>query len=163
EMLIAPMSAYEIVFGYVLGSVVRALVIANLIAAIGAIFVHTLPHNWALYFAVMIVVSILFSALGIIFGLIAEKFDHIAVLTTFVITPLVFVGGVFTSAQLLPPAIRNFELVNPMFYTIDAFRYSYTGQSYLPLWLSTSAITVLAALALAIALRMTLLGYKLRT
>ncbi|MGZ3496069.1 MAG: ABC transporter permease [Vulcanimicrobiaceae bacterium] len=163
EMLIAPMSAYEMVFGYVLGSVARAIVIANMIMLLGVVLVHTLPDNWPLYFGVMIVVSILFSALGLIFGLMAEKFDHLAVLTTFVITPLTFVGGTFTSAQLLPPVIRNFELINPMFYTIDAFRYSYTGQSYLPLGLSMSVIFVLAAIAMAIALRMTVTGYKLRT
>lgn len=163
EMLIAPMSAAEMVFGYILGSVARALLIANMIMALGFILVHTLPTNWLLYFGVMIIVSVLFSALGIIFGLIAEKFDHLAVLTTFAITPLVFVGGVFTSAQLLPPALQRAELFNPMFYTIDAFRFSYTGQSYLSLWQSTAAIGVLMLVALAIALRMAMVGYKLRT
>lgn len=163
EMLIAPMSATEIVFGYVLGSVTRALVIANLIMVLGFVFVHTLPQNWLLYFGVMIAVSTLFSALGLIFGLMAEKFDHLAVLTTFVITPLVFVGGVFTSAQLLPANIRNLELFNPMFYTIDAFRFSYTGQSYLSLPLSVMAIVALAIVALGIALKMVSAGVKLRT
>ncbi len=163
EMLIAPMSAGEMVFGYILGSVARALLIANMIMALGFFLVHTIPSNWLLYFGVMIIVSILFSALGIIFGLMAEKFDHIAVLTTFAITPLVFVGGVFTSAQLLPAPLRHAELANPMFSTIDAFRYSYTGQSYLPLWLSTSVIGLLMLLALGIALRMAIVGYKLRT
>ncbi len=163
EMLIAPMSAGEIVFGYVLGSLVRALVIANIIMVLGVIFVHTLPRDWVLYFGVMTLVAVLFSALGVIFGLLAEKFDHIAVLTTFAITPLVFVGGVFTSAQLLQPFLRNFELFNPMFYTIDAFRYSYTGQSYLPLWFSLTVIGALAAASLATALRMAAVGYKLRT
>jgi ABC-2 type transport system permease protein len=163
ELLIAPMSAFEMVFGYILGSVARALLIANIIMTLGFFFVHTLPSNWVLYFGAMIAVSVLFSALGIVFGLLAEKFDHLAVLTTFAITPLVFVGGVFTSAQLLPAQIRNWELVNPMFYTVDAFRHSYTGQSYLPLWLSLSVICVLMLVALAVALRMAVIGYKLRT
>jgi ABC-2 type transport system permease protein len=163
EMLIAPMSSGEMVFGYILGSLARAVLIANIIMALGFFFVHTLPSNWLLYFFVMCVVSVLFSALGVIFGLMAEKFDHLAVLTTFAITPLVFVGGVFTSAQLLPPQLRSAELVNPMFYTIDAFRYSYTHQSYLPLWLSVGVISVLMVIALAIALRMAYVGYKLRT
>lgn len=163
EMLIAPMSAPEMVFGYVLGSVVRAVLIANIIMLLGLIFVHTLPHNWALYFFVMILVSVLFSALGIIFGLMAEKFDHLAVLTTFAITPLVFVGGVFTSVQFLPPALRGISLFNPMFYTIDAFRYTYTGESYLALWRSLGIIGLLTAIALFLALRMTAAGYKLRT
>ncbi len=108
-------------------------------------------------------VSILFSALGLIFGLLADKFDHIAILTTFVITPLTFVGGVFTAATMLPPALRNFELFNPIFYTIDAFRRSYTGESYLPPAFSLAMIALLAAVALAIVLRMVAVGYKLRT
>jgi len=162
EMLVAPMSAGEIVFGYIFGSLGRAILIAGLITVVGFAVVHTYPVNWPLYFAVLIVVSILFSALGLIFGLLAEKFDHIAVLTTFAITPLVFVGGVFTNAASLPPIMRAFELVNPMFYTIDAFRYSYTGQSYLPLWQSIGAICVLAAICVGIVLRMMSTGYKVR-
>jgi ABC-2 type transport system permease protein len=163
EMLIAPMSALEIVLGYVLGSLVRAYLIAGLITLLGAALVHTLPQNWPLYFLVITMVSILFSSLGLIFGLMAEKFDHLAVLNTFVITPLTFVGGVFTSAQMLPPVLRTLELFNPIFYTIDAFRYSYTGASYLPLSLSLGMIALLAAAAFAIALRMMAIGYKLRT
>jgi ABC-2 type transport system permease protein len=163
EMLIAPMSALEIVAGYVLGSLVRALLIAALITLIGAFVVHIVPRDWALYFAVIAIVSVLFSALGIIFGLYAEKFDHIAILTTFVITPLTFVGGVFTDAKMLPPGLRDFELFNPVFYTIDAFRRSYTGESYLSPAFSIAAIVVLAAVTLGIALRMMAVGYKLRS
>lgn len=162
EMLIAPMSAFEITAGYILGSLVRALVIAGLITVMGVILVHTWPQNWALYFLVASMVSILFSALGVIFGLMAEKFDHIAALTTFVTTPLTFVGGVFTSAAMLPPALRNLELFNPIFYTIDAFRYSFTGQSYLPLAYSLSMIAILTIVSTAIAIAMMSIGYKLR-
>jgi ABC-2 type transport system permease protein len=163
EMLIAPMSALEIVLGYVLGSLVRAYLIAALITLLGAVLVHTWPQNWALYLLVLTMVSILFSSMGLIFGLMAEKFDHLAVLTTFVITPLTFVGGVFTSASMLPPVLRALSLFNPIFYTIDAFRYSYTGVSYLPLSLSLGMIALLAIVAFTIALRMTAIGYKLRT
>ncbi len=163
ELLIAPMSAAEIVSGYVLGSLARSLLIAGLITALGVLLVHIAPQHWSLYFCVIAMVSILFSALGLIFGLLADKFDHIAILTTFVITPLTFVGGVFTSATMLPPVLRNFELFNPIFYTIDAFRRSYTGESYLPLPFSIAMIAALAAIALGIVLRMTAIGYKLRT
>jgi ABC-2 type transport system permease protein len=163
ELLIAPMSAGEIVAGYILGSVARALLIAGLITLLGVVLLHSRPHDWVLYFGVIALVSIWFSALGLIFGLVADKFDHIAILTTFVITPLTFVGGVFTSATMLPPALRNFELFNPIFYTIDAFRRSYTGQSYLSPAFSIAMIVVLAAIALGVVLRMTAIGYKLRT
>ena len=163
EMLIAPMSALEIVLGYLLGSLVRTYLIAALITLLGAILVHTWPHDWALYLVVLTLVSLLFSSLGLIFGLMAEKFDHLAVLTTFVITPLTFVGGVFTSAKMLPQVLRNLELFNPIFYAIDAFRHSYTGESFLPLSVSVGAIAALAVVAFAIALRMMAVGYKLRT
>jgi ABC-2 type transport system permease protein len=163
EMLVAPMSATEIVGGYLLGSLARSLLIAGLITILGVVLVHTAPRDWVLYAVVICLVSILFSALGLIFGLLAEKFDHIAILTTFVITPLTFVGGVFTAATMLPPLLRNFELINPIFYTIDAFRRSYTGESFLPVAFSLAAIVALAAVALGIVLRMTAVGYKLRT
>jgi ABC-2 type transport system permease protein len=163
ELLIAPLSATEIVLGFVLGSLARSVAIAGLITVLGALLVHALPHDWFTYILVLVLVSLLFSALGIIFGLLAEKFDHLAALTTFVITPLTFIGGVFTAATMLPPVLRTVSLVNPIFYTIDAFRRSYTGQSFLPPLYSIGAIALLCAISLAIALRMTALGVKLRT
>ena len=162
ELLVAPLSAAEIVTGYIVASVLRAIVIALLILGVGFVMVHTVPQNWALYFGMTILVSALFGGIGLIFGLLAEKFDHIAVFTTFVITPLVFVGGVFTSAQFLPPLVRKISLFNPMFYMIDAFRYAFTGRSDVPLGLSISIVAALTVLALGIALRMTATGYKLR-
>jgi len=162
EMLIAPMSAVEMLLGYILGSLARALLIATLILLVGWIFVHTLPQNWLLYFAIIVDAVLLFSALGVVFGLMAERFDHLAALTTFVITPLIFVGSAFTPANFLSPAILRFEYVNPMFYIIDAFRRSYTGSSFLSLDLSLAVITTLMALSMAIALRMMMAGYKLK-
>jgi len=163
EMLIAPMSAFEIVGGYIIGSLSRALLIAGLITVLGGVLVHTWPQNWFLYLGIICIVSVLFSGLGIIFGLFAEKFDHLAVLTTFVITPLTFVGGVFTAATMLPAVLRNLELFNPIFYTIDAFRRSYTGESYLAPALSITVVTLLGVIAVTIALRLTAIGYRLRT
>jgi ABC-2 type transport system permease protein len=162
ELLVAPMSAYEIVGGYVVGSLARAFLIAGLITLLGIVLVGAVPHDWTLFVSVIALVSILFSALGLIFGLVAEKFDHIAILTTFVITPLTFVGGVFTSATMLPPALRNFELFNPIFYTIDAFRRSYTGESFLPPAFSVAIIVALTVVASITVLRLTAVGYKLR-
>jgi ABC-2 type transport system permease protein len=162
EMLIAPLSAVEMVAGFIIASVLRALLIASLVLVVGVLLVHALPQNWFLYILVTTLVATLFCSLGIIFGLLAEKFDHIAVLTTFVITPLVFVGGVFTSTALMPPLIREISLANPMFYMIDAFRYAFTGTGDVSLATSLGTLIVLTAVALAVALRMMALGVKLR-
>jgi ABC-2 type transport system permease protein len=163
ELLISPLSATEIVLGYVVAGVVRAVFIALLITVLGIVLVHAVPQNWALYLLTVALVAIVFSSLGIIFGLLAEKFDHIAVLTTFFITPLVFVGGVFTSLTMMPPLLQKISLVNPMFHMIDALRYSYIGHGDAPLWISLAVLTVLAATAYTIASRMTAAGVKLRT
>jgi ABC-2 type transport system permease protein len=162
ELLIAPLSAVEMVAGFIIAGLLRAIFIALLITLLGFVFVHSLPQNWALYLVVLFLVAVLFSALGIIFGLLAEKFDHIATLTTFVITPLVFVGGTFTSNAFLPPLLQRVAAFNPMFHMIDAFRYSYAGHGDAPLGLSLGIVGALAAAALAVALRMTASGYKLR-
>jgi ABC-2 type transport system permease protein len=152
ELLIAPMSALEIVLGFVGAGIVRAFVVAAIITVLGAIFVHTLP-----------LVAALFASLGVIFGLMANKFDEVASLTTFAITPLVFVGGVFTSIQFLPPVVREASLFNPMFHMIDAFRFAYTGTSDIPLSISIGVVVALTAVAFATALRLVAIGFKLRT
>ena len=163
ELLIAPLSATEMVIGYVAAGVVRAVFIALLITVLGIVLVHAVPQNWFLYLVTVALVAVLFSALGIVFGLLAEKFDHIAVLTTFFITPLVFVGGVFTSLSLLPPVLQKISLVNPMFHMIDALRYSYIGRGDAPLGLSLTVVSIMAVVAFTVALRMTAAGVKLRT
>jgi ABC-2 type transport system permease protein len=162
ELLIAPLSAFEIVAGYVIASVLRAWLIAILVLGVGALLAHVFPADWIFFFVVVALVAMLFSGLGIIFGLFAEKFDHIAVLTTFVITPLVFVGGVFTSTRLMPPLLRELSQANPMFYLIGALRYAFvsTGDVSLPVALGT--LCALTALSLGVALRLTAIGYKLR-
>jgi ABC-2 type transport system permease protein len=163
ELLIAPLSALEMVMGYVVAGVARALFIAFLITALGALFVQTLPIQWGIYLLTIVLVAVLFSSLGIICGLFAEKYDHIALLTTFFITPLVFVGGVFTSTQFLPPLARTISMFNPMFYMINAFRYSYTLNGDAPLAISLGIVATLTILAFATALILVTIGFKLRT
>jgi ABC-2 type transport system permease protein len=163
ELLIAPLSAFEMVMGYVVAGTARALFIAALITILGVVFVQTVPIQWGIYLLTIVLVAILFSSLGIICGLFAEKFDHIALLTTFFITPLVFVGGVFTSTQFLPPLARTISMFNPMFYMINAFRYSYTLRGDAPLLTSLGIVTAMTVLAFGTALTLVSIGFKLRT
>ena len=144
QQILSRIDIIEIVGGFILGSLARSLLIAGLITVLGVVLVHAVPQDWVSYFIVIGVVSVLFSALGLIFGLFADKFDHIAILTTFVITPLTFVGGVFTDTSMLPKFLQRMELFNPVFYTIDAFRRTYTGRSFLSPELSIAAIVVTA-------------------
>jgi ABC-2 type transport system permease protein len=162
ELLIAPLSALEIVTGFVIASILRAWLIAALVLAVGVVLVQAWPHDWGLAILVTALIAMLFCGLGIVFGLLAEKFDHIAVLTTWVITPLVFVGGVFTSTNLMPPALRAASYANPMFYLIGALRYAFTGTGDVPLGVALATLVGLTVVSLGVALRMTALGVKLR-
>jgi len=162
ELLIAPLSSAEIVLGFVIASIVRALALALLMVVVGYGLAQTLPQNWGLFALVTTLVAILFAALGLIMGTLGEKFEHIAIPTTFIITPLVFVGGVFTSQTILPPIVQRISLFNPMVYMIDAFRYSFTGHGDVPLALSLGIVVALAAIALASAFGLAATGYKLR-
>ena len=162
ELLIAPLSYIEIAVGFLTGSVLRGLVIGNLVMLIGLALVHIAPHNLFIYFYFMCVTALLFSAFGMIAGLLGKTWDNLAIFTTFVVTPLTYVGGVFSSISLLPPLFQHVSLANPMVYMIDGFRYSYTGVVDINLLVDAGIVSALAVIALAIAVILTKRGVNLR-
>jgi ABC-2 type transport system permease protein len=165
ELLVAPLSYAEMVIGMICGSVLRALLIGNLILLVGALFGGKIPATWeawAWYLALTIVISVLFSSLGLMIALFVESFDQMAIPSTFVLTPLIFVGGVFTSVQNLTGTLHTVALFNPMFYLIDALRSAITGRPT-PFWTLDLAIAGLgAAVAFLAAMQLFRTGYKLR-
>jgi ABC-2 type transport system permease protein len=162
ELLIAPLSYLEILVGFLTGSLLRGVVIGTLVMVIGAVAVHVAPSNVLVYLYFIIVTSLLFSAIGMIGGLLAKTWDNLAIVNTFVITPLTYVGGVFTSLTMLPPLVQRFALFNPMQYMVDGFRYSYTGAVDISLWADAAVVAILAAIALGVAFEMTRRGVNLR-
>ena len=162
ELLIAPLSYVEIIVGFLTGSVLRGLVIGNLVMLIGLLLVKAQPHDLGVYLYFMIMTALLFSAFGMIAGLLGKTWDNLAIFTTFVITPLTYIGGVFSSISLLPPLLRSISLFNPMLYMIDGFRYSYTGAVDVNLAVDAVVVTSLALGALAVAFVLTKRGVNLR-
>lgn len=128
ELLVAPLSYGEMVLGMIAGSVMRAFMIGTLVLLVGLPFGGPWPVHpwWALF--LLLLVSVMFSALGLLMGIFAESFDQMSIPTTFFITPLVFLGGVFTSVHQLPPGLRQIAVWNPMVYLIDGFRTAITGR-----------------------------------
>ena len=163
ELLIAPLASYELVAGFMIGSAVRALMLGNLLLLFLPVFTGRWPAHWLLYLLLMLVLSVLFSAVGLIMGLLAEKWDHVAIPTTFVFTPLIWVGGAFTPLVLLPEPLRLLAWANPMFYLVDAFRFSVVGVSEAPLWASIGVTVTLATIATGVVLKLFESGSKLRT
>ncbi len=127
EMLVAPLSNFEMLVGFVSGAVIRGFIVAAGVYGVALLFgVAGIAHP-LLFVAYSIAVAMVFAFLGIIMGLWAKDFEQLSMLNTFVITPLTFLGGVFNSIEMLPPALQTFTRLNPFFYFVDGLRYSMTG------------------------------------
>lgn len=163
ELLIAPLSAVEIVAGFIVGSIVRGLIIANLVMLCGMVILGLVPQSWLLYVLMLVLVCTFFASLGLVMGLWADKFDHIAIMTTFFITPLVYFGGVFHSVRMLPATFQTVSLANPLFYMIDGFRFAMTGHSLADPWRDVVIVAIMATAAMGWALFLFHRGYRLRT
>jgi ABC-2 type transport system permease protein len=129
DTLMPPLSATEILVGYVAGGLLRGVMVAVAVATVffpllGIGVAHPL---WAALFVVL--GAMMLSLLGLIGGIYAEKFDQMAALTNFVVVPLSFLSGTFYSIQSLPPLMQDISHANPIFYIIDGFRFGVIGVS----------------------------------
>ena len=127
EILVAPFSYLEIVVGYVIGGIIRGMIVGLGIFAIAVFFTAANIEHFFLFVFYMLTVAIIFSLIGLLVGLWAEQFEHLAVLNVFVIMPLSFVGGIFNSITMLPEFLQPIMIFNPFFYFIDGIRYSMIG------------------------------------
>lgn len=127
DVLVAPLAYWEVVLAYTVGSMVRGMIVGILILGVG-FFVADLPiTHWGMTVAFLLVVSALLSSTGLIMALWAETWDQVMLLLNFIITPMVFLGGVFYSIRMLPEMWRHVSLFNPIFYMINGLRYGILG------------------------------------
>ena len=154
DTLMPPLSAGELMLGYLAGALARGLLVALSIALGLAVFLGLVPMHpgWAILFAAL--GSVFLGALGIVAGIYANKFDQMAAITNFVVTPLAFLSGTFYSAAALPPLLNAITHFNPVFYLIDGFRYGMIG-------VSDSAPMLGLAVALGATLAVSLLGWRM--
>lgn len=163
DILMPPLSAWELTLGYALAGMTRGLLIA-LVCGLGMwMFVEIRIHDWlfVIYHAAM--ASLMLSLIGIIGGIWSDKFDHIAAVTNFVITPLSFLSGTFYSIERLPESAHALALSNPFFYMIDGFRYGMTGHADGNLWIGAAILAGVNLLLCLLSWRMFATGYKLKS
>ncbi len=129
EILVAPFSYIEMIFGFMLGSMMRGVMVAILIMGVGLLFGAVTLANPLAFLFYIVAVSGIFSLLGILVALWAQGFEQLSSLNTFVITPLTYLGGIFYSITMLPAAAQFFTLINPFFYFVDGIRSSMIGVS----------------------------------
>jgi len=129
EMLVAPIPSWVILAGYISGGVFRGLIVGVLVTMVSLFFADLTIANPLMMVVVFLLTGVLFSTAGFINAVYAQSFDDISIVPTFVLTPLVYLGGVFYSIDMLPEFWQKLSLLNPVFYIIDVFRFSILGQS----------------------------------
>ena len=129
EMLIAPVPNFIILAGYITGGVIRGLLVGFIVTLVALFFTELHIYNYFIVIAVVLLTAILFSLGGMVNAIYAKKFDDIAIVPTFVLTPLIYLGGIFYSISMLPPFWQGVSKLNPILYMVNAFRYGILGVS----------------------------------
>ncbi|MEM6635457.1 MAG: ABC transporter permease [Pseudomonadota bacterium] len=163
DTLMPPLSPGELVAGFVLGGVARGVIVALAIILAMVLFLGSSLANplWVLVFVV--IGSAFLAAAGLVAAIVAVKFDHMAAITNFIVTPLAFLSGTFYSAEALPGVMRQFIHLNPVFYFIDGARYGILGVSDSSPWLGL-AVSLLSTAALLYATWLLFRsGYRLKS
>ncbi|MEW9571967.1 ABC transporter permease [Rhodanobacter sp. Si-c] len=129
EMLVSPMPDWVILTGYVTGAVTRGLAVGVLVLGIALFFTSLHIEHPLITFAAVLLGSVIFSLAGFVNAVYAKKFDDIALVPTFILTPLTYLGGVFYSIQMLGEPWQAISRINPILYMVNAFRYGVLGIS----------------------------------
>jgi ABC-2 type transport system permease protein len=163
ELLSAPVSALEVVIGYVGAAATKSVLLGALILATARLFVpyHIAHPLWMAFFLVLTAVT--FSLFGFIIGLWADDFQKLQVIPLMVVTPLTFLGGAFYSINMLPPLWQKITLFNPVVYLISGFRWSFYGVADVNVAISALATLGFLALCLVAVWWIFRTGYKLRS
>mgnify|MGYP001132669940 CR=1 FL=1 len=163
ELLSAPLSAIEIVLGYVGAATTRALLIGFIIMATASLFVPLeIAHPW-LMLLFLLLTAIASSLLGFIIGIWANGFEQLQMVPLVIVTPLAFLGGTFYSLDMLPPFWQGIALLNPVVYLVSGFRWAFFEQSDVPVGISLVMISLFLMACLALIVWIFKSGYKLRT
>jgi ABC-2 type transport system permease protein len=163
DQLASPLSNLELLLAYALGGFLRGALIAVITFATASFLVHIpLVHPW-LAVGGLFMVGAFFSLLGLLLGVIADSFDNLSMYENFILQPLIFLGGVFYSASLLPPIAQIATKFDPVFYMINMVRHGFLGHSDINPWISFVALTVFTVILFFVDLTIFKRGYKLRS
>ena len=130
ELLVSPMPNWTILLGFIIGGVTRGVLIGFIVYMVSLFFYPAFEVvNPGLTLLVLFLTAILFSLMGFINAVFADSFDDISIIPTFILTPLIYLGGVFYSINILPEFWRNISMANPMLYVVNTFREGMLGVS----------------------------------
>ena len=140
EFLVSPTSNNSIIFGYVLGGMLRGLLVGLLVFMVSFFFTRPDIQHFGIILLFILLTSAIFALGGLLNGALAKNWDDISIFPTFVLTPLIYLGGVFYSIQALPEIWQKVSKFNPILYMVDGFRFGFYGFSDVNVWVSISVL-----------------------
>jgi ABC-2 type transport system permease protein len=162
ELLVSPLPDWIILMGYVIGGVLRGLMVASVVILTSLFFTHLSVHSVVLSIAVLLTAAVMASVSGFITAAFAKSFEHVTAVQILVLTPLTYVGGVFTSISALPHWAQGLSFANPMFYVVNAFRYGVLGVSDVPVGFALTFLCAFAVVLLMAAMMLMSRGTGIR-
>lgn len=162
ELLVTPLSYFEMVAAILIGGLVRSFFTATGVFLVSLLFSREGIEHPSVVLFFIVFVSLTFSSIGMIVALMAEEWEHLGIMTTFVITPLIFFGGVFHSIEMVPVGMRWLTAFNPMFYMVNGIRHGMLGNADTPIELSMTVVGIIFIILFSITVYLFKIGYKLR-
>lgn len=162
DILASPMHAWQIAIGVLAGGVARAVTVGCLILGIAATFTDVHVAHPVEAVALVASASVLWASVGVLAGVFAQSFDQHMLVNNLVITPLIWLGGVFYSVSSLPHGLELVTRIDPLFYQVNGLRHAFLGTSDSSfVWAMVSTV-IFASLALAVEIRIFVTGYRLK-
>ena len=163
EMLVAPIPNIVILTGFITGGVARGFLVGIVVTIVALFFTDLKIHSPLITIAVVFMTSVVFSLGGLINAIFAKKFDDISIIPTFVLTPLIYLGGVFYSINLLPQFWQTVSSFNPILYMVNAFRYGMLGISDINIGTALLILVIFATVLFAYSLYLLNKGTGIKT
>ena len=162
DLLMPPISNFQIIVSFILVGVTRGLTVAIAAAIFMLPFVQIEINNFTVVLFFAVISSAILSLIGLLTGIWADKWDHLGTIDNFIIIPLSFLSGTFYSIKILPEFIQKLSLFNPFFYMIDGFRYGFIGSSDVNIMTSIQILILCFIILLFFSYLILQSGYKLR-
>jgi len=163
ELLISPLPNWVILAGYMTGALTRGLMVGAVVMMVSLLFTRIEVQHPFVMLSILFMTAMVFALAGMVNAIFAQKFDDIAIIPTFVLAPLTYLGGVFYSISLLPDFWQKVSVVNPILYMVNGFRYGMLGVSDVSLVTSYSVILIAGIVLFTVCLVLLNRGTGLRT
>ncbi len=162
ELLVAPMANVTIVLGHMAGGIIRGLLVGLAVTGVARLFTPLPFAHPLITITVFLLCASIFSLAGLINGIVARNFDDVTIIPSFVLQPLVYLGGVFYSISLLPELAQTLSRLNPILYLVNAFRYGMLGVSDVPIGGAYLMMVVSVVVLFAICVALLRSGFRIR-